>query len=494
MDSALLQLIKKDLKEKKMRGKLAGQSSCCSGGMSSGGTGWQARGELGYDQRSPTQARAPWASSSFTTGQQSQPRSPYAPRPDEVQKLFIANGIAHAISGQELVVQFCPLCEKPHYNARDNMNTLCVNIVSGLFNCFRCGKSGTWGQLKRLLGVGRWHGDARPEDAHQQPHHGTGPSFYDQMRNGMGGGPQSRPIEGPPETFPVFKMKQLMDNLKHNIYESATEYLVGTEKKEQRHLTLETLQKFRVGVGEERFYDDIEEQWVSIECAYFPMYAPLNDKQVLKKEKVLAQKMKDMTVKEKNLLKEAHAQVEGRTRKQEEEEEEDEAMVTLSTDLELVKTKVRAIGSRNKSHQRTLPVGCTQQALFGLPTVRPGDPFLVITEGEYDAMAVHQETQFPCVSLPQGASHLPKQLLDFFDRFEKIYLWLDSDEVGLRSAEKFARVLGPNRTIIIDTNFRQTESLEPLDEEVERPKDANDALRKGLCFKKIMTENARWLD
>ena len=28
----------------------------------------------------------------------------------------------------------------------------------------------------------------------------------------------------------------------------------------------------------------------------------------------------------------------------------------------------------------------------------------------------------------------------------------------------------------------------------EVPKDANDALRKGLCFKKIMTENARWLD
>jgi len=128
--------------------------------------------------------------------------------------------------------------------------------------------------------------------------------------------------------------------------------------------------------------------------------------------------------------------------------------------------------------------------------VKPGDPFLVITEGEYDAMAVHQETQFPCVSLPQGASHLPKQLLEFFDRFEKIYLWLDSDEVGLRSAEKFAEVLGPNRTIIIDTNYRQGGGLvEEEDEDEEaRPKDANDALRSGQCFKTIMTKNARWLD
>lgn len=32
------------------------------------------------------------------------------------------------------------------------------------------------------------------------------------------------------------------------------------------------------------------------------------------------------------------------------------------------------------------------------------------------------------------------------------------------------------------------------DGQEERPKDANDALRKGMCFKKIMTENARWLD
>jgi hypothetical protein len=40
--------------------------------------------------------------------------------------------------------------------------------------------------------------------------------------------------------------------------------------------------------------------------------------------------------------------------------------------------------------------------------------------------------------------------MDFFNQFETIYLWLDSDEVGLRSAEKFAEVLGVNKTIIID--------------------------------------------
>jgi len=79
--------------------------------------------------------------------------------------------------------------------------------------------------------------------------------------------------------------------------------------------------------------------------------------------------------------------------------------------------------------------------------------------------------------------------MSFFDRFEKIYLWLDSDEVGKRSAEKFAEVLGSNRTIIIDPSF----SEESLNGE-SFPKDANDALRQGISFQKIMTENARWLD
>jgi hypothetical protein len=47
----------------------------------------------------------------------------------------------------------------------------------------------------------------------------------------------------------------------------------------------------------------------------------------------------------------------------------------------------------------------------------------------------------PAISLPQGASHLPKNLLPFFEEFQKIVLWLDADEVGQRSAEKFAKIL-----------------------------------------------------
>ena len=47
------------------------------------------------------------------------------------------------------------------------------------------------------------------------------------------------------------------------------------------------------------------------------------------------------------------------------------------------------------------------RGLFGLTTVTEQDKSIVITEGEFDAMAVYQETGIPAVSLPNGANHLP---------------------------------------------------------------------------------------
>lgn len=42
-----------------------------------------------------------------------------------------------------------------------------------------------------------------------------------------------------------------------------------------------------------------------------------------------------------------------------------------------------------------------------MTTINDDDRIVVITEGEFDAMAVHQEMGVPAVSLPNGATHLP---------------------------------------------------------------------------------------
>jgi twinkle protein len=116
----------------------------------------------------------------------------------------------------------------------------------------------------------------------------------------------------------------------------------------------------------------------------------------------------------------------------------------------------------------------------------------VVTEGEFDAMAVHQETGLPCVSLPNGANSLPLSLLKFFDRFERIYLWLDADEVGQNAVEKFSNVsyhipllnvmsfmqkLGRNRTLIVNSRMNDPKG----------PKDANDALLQGIDLRQLIS-------
>jgi twinkle protein len=98
-------------------------------------------------------------------------------------------------------------------------------------------------------------------------------------------------------------------------------------------------------------------------------------------------------------------------------------------------------------------------------------------------MAVYQETGMPAVSLPNGANHFPLQFLPYFDKFKRIYLWLDADDVGRNASEKFAQKLGSKRTVIIDSRMKDPEG----------PKDANDALRRGMDFKEIFEHNARSL-
>ena len=85
--------------------------------------------------------------------------------------------------------------------------------------------------------------------------------------------------------------------------------------------------------------------------------------------------------------------------------------------------KVRSIS--NKKCQRFLPVG-VRSGWFGMHTVPRDATHLVITEGEFDAMSVFQATGLPSISLPNGCTSLPVELLPEIERFTRIYLWMDS--------------------------------------------------------------------
>lgn len=98
---------------------------------------------------------------------------------------------------------------------------------------------------------------------------------------------------------------------------------------------------------------------------------------------------------------------------------------------------MRGASRETKRFMRQYPIGGAN-ALFGLHLVKDTDNTIVVTEGEFDAMAVHQETGYPAVSLPNGVSNLPDGLIPYFNRFEKIILWMDNDEAGLLNTLKIA--------------------------------------------------------
>ena len=70
-------------------------------------------------------------------------------------------------------------------------------------------------------------------------------------------------------------------------------------------------------------------------------------------------------------------------------------------------------------------------------------------------MAVNQVTNLPAVSLPNGASNLPNQLIPMLEKFDRIYLWMDNDEAGQINLQNFATKLGLSRTYIVrPINFK----------------------------------------
>jgi twinkle protein len=84
---------------------------------------------------------------------------------------------------------------------------------------------------------------------------------------------------------------------------------------------------------------------------------------------------------------------------------------------------------------------------------------IILTEGEFDAMAVSQGLSslpdsdplkhVPAVSVPNGCNNLPPSLLPLLEPFQKIYLWLDNDKSGWEACDKFIAKLGPERCVVV---------------------------------------------
>jgi twinkle protein len=109
-----------------------------------------------------------------------------------------------------------------------------------------------------------------------------------------------------------------------------------------------------------------------------------------------------------------------------------------------------------------------EAGLYGQHLWRDGGKYVVITEGEIDAISVSQvfEHKYPVVSIPTGSSGARKALgkaSDWLEKFETVVLMFDMDEPGQAAVSECIDILSPGKVKVASL---------PL-------KDANDMLKAG---------------
>lgn len=112
----------------------------------------------------------------------------------------------------------------------------------------------------------------------------------------------------------------------------------------------------------------------------------------------------------------------------------------------------KARETRNKKVQFMSKLNSKDEKDFKMPFFShfkaPSCPYLIITEGEFDCIALSQLGASNCVSLPNGAGSVEctfRNNYHFLQQFEKIYIAFDMDEPGEKAALKALSMISPTK-------------------------------------------------
>jgi len=102
---------------------------------------------------------------------------------------------------------------------------------------------------------------------------------------------------------------------------------------------------------------------------------------------------------------------------------------------------------RHKGKDFTCTSEFKQAGLFGMDKFPSGRRTLLVTEGEFDAMAAYQMqgSKWPTVSIKSGANSALKDCqanFEYMDSFETIVICFDADEPGIKAAAQVAELFG----------------------------------------------------
>lgn len=336
------------------------------------------------------------------------------------------------VTPTHVIMKECPFCEKPTQGDPSNLFKLYIKIGGGAFFCHRCGIKGSWYDLRNRIGG-----------------HGVDISSpLETIANSTPALSQTSHIPKlPPPRINASYMANLFD-VKDSVKSAALKYLT-----EKRGLTTKTLRKYGVGTAKYQYPTatptpgKTKNHYMELDSITFPWFISLH--QLNEQERLKGNRPYSIS------------ELYPTTTLNEELNQNDNPWLLR---------RIKARSLVNKGFQKLDPVG-GGWGFFGWNTVPEKAKEIVVTEGEFDAMAVNQATDMPAISLPSGCRNLPIDLLPLLERFEKIYLWMDNDNAGQQGAVDFAKKIGVKRCFLVRSI--STNDGTPI------AKDANEALLLG---------------
>ena len=380
----------------------------------------------------------------------------YEVKDSDIVNVLKRQNINSKTTSDHIIACNCPFCS-PTKGKMDNLWKLYIKRGDGAYFCHRCGSKGSWFDFKSKLGItsGGGGGGQKNNNNNNNRRYGNYNNNGNNNNNSNNYRKNNNQHSGPLFSGPNVPINDQQKKLPNQ--EEVSQYTINLIENNQhpevlnyltkeRGINVDVLREYCVGAADFNFPDpdykvdnndnnnnskNTKSLWKKYTCVTFPWIKNVGE------------------------YKSADGSGKGGSK------------------LEF--TRIKARGLDHKHMQRLLPAG-GGWGLFGWHTVPDQARSIVLTEGEYDAMAVYQATGVPAVSLPNGCQSLPVEILPLLERFEKVYLWMDNDLPGREGAEKFAKKLGESRCVLVNDH--------------DSPKDANDALRQGLDLRKLI-ENAK---
>ena len=339
-----------------------------------------------------------------------------------------------------VILRECPFCTKPTQDKLSNLYKLHIKLGDGAYFCHRCGNGGSWYDFKAKLSSGcGLHGQSA----------GQGNRGVTMMDMSSSLGPSSAAAGAAPvsdhDSSHSSKPRppvRLSGYYASKLLEADNEVLEYLQT--ERGLSRSTLRHYGVGRATYQFPTS-KGNYDPAECVTFPWIEKVGTGEV-------------------------GAAASGIEESSDCEAEAEGSASGTTGDGKFVTTRIKVRAVAQKGWQRLDPPG-GGWGLFGLHTVPDDATSVVLTEGEYDAMAVYQATGRPAVSLPNGCRSLPLDVLPLLEKFERIYLWMDQDQPGQEGAEKFAKKLGVSRCYIVQTPHGIKDANEALLKNLEAEKD-----------------------